>query len=396
MFVDGLFYGFRNLRRKGGRSLLTVISIAIGVTSVVLIGSIGEIGKREIDQELSSMGLGSIAVSADQKLTTQKMDRTDLQLLQSYPDVQSAVPIVTQLSTIRMRGMIANAMVWGISEENTQLISLETRHGRKFREADLLGKADVCLVDSRVAELFYQRENVVGKTMDLLLNGNYVSFEIVGVVSSGGNVLQNLVGDVIPSFVYLPYTTLQKYTGDNTFQQIAVTVQEGRDTGTLSQQLQDAVNRQHQLKRGFKASDLSKQKDSLNRLLEIVTFALSSIAAVSLVVAGLGIMTVMVVSVQERTREIGIKKSLGATQGMILSEFLMEALLLSLAGSLIGLLVGIGGVGLGCLLLGIQMRLNFQLLLLSILVSIFTGVIFGAYPALLAAKMRPVDALRFQ
>ena len=396
MLLDRLHYGLRNLCRKGGRTLLTVISIAIGVTSVVLIGSIGEIGRQEIDRELSAMGLGSIAVSADQKLTQEEMTQEDLQLLQSYPKVQNAVPIVTQLSTIRMRGMIANAMVWGISQEDNQLISLELRHGRKFRESDLSGRAAVCLLDSQVAELFYQRENVVGKRLDLLIDGSYLPLEIVGVVSSGGSVLQNLVGDVIPSFVYLPYTTLQDYTGDPSFQQIAVTVQEGESTQVLAQRLEEAVNRQHQLDRGFKASDLTRQKDSLNRLLEIVTLALSAVAAVSLVVAGLGIMTVMVVSVQERTREIGIKKSLGATQGMILLEFLMEALLLAVAGSLVGLAAGLGGVWIGCQIFSLQMRLDIPLLLISILVSVLTGALFGAYPALLAARMRPVDALRCQ
>ena len=191
MLLDRLHYGLRNLCRKGGRTLLTVISIAIGVTSVVLIGSNGEIGRQEIDRELSAMGLGSIAVSADQKLTQEEMTREDLQLLQSYPKVQNAVPIVTQLSTIRMRGMIANAMVWGISQEDNQLISLELRHGRKFRESDLSGRAAVCLLDSQVAELFYQRENVVGKRLDLLIDGSYLPLEIVGVVSSGGIVPVN-------------------------------------------------------------------------------------------------------------------------------------------------------------------------------------------------------------
>ena len=175
-----------------------------------------------------------------------------------------------------------------------------------------------------------------------------------------------------------------------------MTVQEGESTQVLAQRLEEAVNRQHQLDRGFKASDLTRQKDSLNRLLEIVTLALSAVAAVSLVVAGLGIMTVMVVSVQERTREIGIKKSLGATQGMILLEFLMEALLLAVAGSLVGLAAGLGGVWIGCQVFSLQMRLDIPLLLISILVSVLTGALFGAYPALLAARMRPVDALRCQ
>ena len=324
MFFDSFVCSIRNLGRKRFRSFLTIASIAIGVASVVLIGSIGEIGKGAITDELNSLGLGSVTVSA----------------------------------------------------------------------ADIAGAADVCVIDSNVAELFYKRDNVVGKSLDAMIGGSYVRLEIVGIASSGGNILQNMVGDVIPSFAYLPYTTVQRYTGEDSFGQIAVTLRDSADIDAAAEQLSASVNRFHNIERGFKAENISKQKDTLDNLLGVVTIVLSAIAAVSLVVAGLGIMTVMIVSVNERTREIGIKKSIGATRRTILLEFLIEAFTISLIGSIMGVAAGLALVWAGCALIGVAMSVNPALIAVSVALTVGIGMVFGVYPATVAARLRPVDALR--
>ena len=395
MVIDSFLCSLRNLRRKRFRSFLTISSISIGVASVVLIGSIGEIGKDTITRELNSLGLGSISVSADQKFTSLKMDEEDLALIREIPAVSSATPVVLCFGSLRMRGLVANAMLWGVDDSKNQMISLDPQYGRLINQSDISGSENVCVIDRKVAQLFYQRDNVVGKQLDAMIGGSYETFEIIGVADSGGNILQNMVGEVIPSLVYLPYTTLQRYTGEYSFEQIAVTLKNPTaDVDAVSQQLEAAINRLHNIERGFKAENISQQKDTLDRLLDIVTMILSAIAAVSLVVAGLGIMTVMIVSVNERTREIGIKKSIGATQGLILMEFLIEAFTISLIGSIIGVTFGLSVVWGGCKLLAIPISINFTLIMSSILLTIGIGVIFGVYPATIAAKMRPVDALR--
>ena len=250
------------------------------------------------------------------------------------------------------------------------------------------------MIDSNVAELFYKRDNVVGKSLDAMIGGSYVRLEIVGIASSGGNILQNMVGDVIPSFAYLPYTTVQRYTGEDSFGQIAVTLRDSADIDAAAEQLSASVNRFHNIERGFKAENISKQKDTLDNLLGVVTIVLSAIAAVSLVVAGLGIMTVMIVSVNERTREIGIKKSIGATRRTILLEFLIEAFTISLIGSIMGVAAGLVLVWAGCALIGVAMSVNPALIAVSVALTVGIGMVFGVYPATVAARLRPVDALR--
>lgn len=396
MLIDNLICSFRNLRRKKFRSILTISSIAIGVTSVVLIGSIGEIGKATINQELSSLGIGSITVSSDKKFTSQKITQQDLELIRTIPNVESATPVVVNYSSIKMRGLVANSVVWGTDQAEHQIVSLTPQYGRMISQPDIAGAANVCVVDSNVAQLFYKRDNIVGKTVDIMIGGGYVTFEIIGVASSGGSLLQNMVGDMIPSFVYIPYTTLQRYAGDSEFEQVAVTLSEDTNIPAVSTQITKMVNRNHQIERGFKADNISGQKETLNNVLNIVTTILSTIAAVSLIVAGLGIMTIMIVSVNERTREIGIKKSIGATGGMILAEFLIEAFAISLIGSIAGLCLGIAIVWVGCKIVSVAMSLNLTMLISSVILSVGIGVVFGAYPAFMAAKLKPVDALRME
>ena len=394
MVFDCLICSLRNLGRKKLRSALTVSGIAIGVASVILIGSIGRQGKSAIQEELGSLGLGSVSISADQRFTNLRMDEQDLQLLRELPVVESVSPVVMEYSTVRMRGLVANTMLWGIENGEESIISLTPKHGRMLMQEDLTSAADVCVIDSNTAKLFYNRENVVGKRLEALIGGSYVGLEIVGVVNSGGSILQNMVGDVIPAFVYLPYTTLQRYKGERYFEQLAITLRESAPEEATIQQLESLINRQHNLSRGFKADNIAKQKDALDRTLQIITWILSAIAAISLVVAGLGIMTVMTVSVNERTHEIGIKKSIGATNNTILVEFLIEAFTISLIGSMIGVVIGLAGVSVGCFLMHWPFQPDWDIIRNSLAISVCAGVIFGVYPAAMAARMRPVDALR--
>ncbi|MBE6907205.1 MAG: FtsX-like permease family protein [Ruminococcaceae bacterium] len=396
MLADSLVCSFRNLGRKKFRSFLTICGIAIGVASVVLIGSIGEIGKDTINRELSSLGLGSVTVSADKKFTSLKLSEEDLALIRSTPSVRSASPIVVDYSSVRMRGLVANTVLWGLDGANSQIITLKPKHGRLLNQTDLAGAVDVCVVDSNMANMFYHRENIVGKHLDAMIGGSYVTLEIVGVASSGGNILQSMVGDVIPSFAYIPYTTLQRYKGESSFEQIAVTLRNPDTIDSAAEQLTAMMNRSHNLERGFKIDNISQQKDTLNNMLSVVTIILSAIAAVSLVVAGFGIMTVMIVSVNERTREIGIKKSIGATKGVIMIEFMIEAFAISVIGSIMGVIVGLSLVWIGCTVVKVPLLINIKLLMSSVGLSVMVGMIFGVYPATIAAKMRPVDALRIE
>lgn len=394
MLLDTLRLSAKNLGRKKSRSALTIFGIAIGVASVVLIASIGEIGKFTINEEIDSLGAGGLVISGNSKTANTQLLIEHLEALRGSGTVDSAIPILVDYTKSYMRGLMMDTVVWGIDYGANQVISLETMYGRLITKNDVSGAKRICVVDANVANAYYKRDNIVGKTISLQFASGNEEFEVVGVVSSGGNVLQGLMGNFIPPFAYIPYTTMQELSGRASFDQIAVAVKSGVDESVAGTQLVKITNNVSGIRSGFKAENMQGQKDKLNSILGTVTVVLSLIAGISLVVAGLSIMTVMLVSVGERTREIGIKKSIGASRRNILFEFIVEAFIISLIGSLSGTAAGIILVVAGCLPLGLPVLLNRGLIVFCILFSLAIGVAFGVYPATVASKLNPVDALR--
>ncbi|MCL2056772.1 MAG: ABC transporter permease [Oscillospiraceae bacterium] len=383
-----------NLGRKKSRTMMTVIGIAVGVASVVLIGSIGDIGKYAISRELDSLGVSGIMVSSNRRIAGTALTDGHLELIRKSGAVDSAIPVVLDYTKTYMRELMMDAAVWGIDYGANQVFYLNRLHGRLLTKNDVTARRDVCVVDQNIAQAFYKRDNIVGKTVTVQFAAGMRELEVVGVVASGGNLLQGLIGSVVPCFIYMPYTTLQDYSRKDSFDQIAVKVKPGVDGDVAGRQIQNELTAFTGVSGGFKADNMTAQKERLDRVLGIAAAALSAIAGVSLVVAGLSIMTVMLVSVHERTREIGIKKSIGASRHDILAEFLMEALAISVIGSLAGTAAGLLFLAAGCLPLGIPLRFNTQTIALCVMFSICVGVVFGVYPASVAAKMKPVDALR--
>lgn len=392
--LDMLRMSLFNLGRKKSRTFMTVMGIAIGVASVVLIASIGDIGKYTINEELDTLGVGGIMVSSNRKLPGTALTDEHLDLIRDSGAVDSAIPVVLDYTKTYMRELMMDAAVWGIDYGANQVFYLNSLYGRLLTKNDVTARRDVCVVDQNIAQAFYKRDNIVGKTVSVQFASGTRELEIVGVVSSGGNLLQGLIGEVVPCFLYMPYTTLQDYSGKDSFDQIAVKVKAGVDGDIAGEQIQNALSEATGVPGGFKADNMAGQKQKLDNVLNIITIALSAIAGVSLIVAGLSIMTVMLVSVTERTREIGIKKSIGASRRNILVEFLVEAFAISVIGSLAGTVVGILLIIIGCMPFGITVRINMQLVAFCILFSILVGVVFGVYPASVASKLRPVDALR--
>lgn len=396
--MDLIKNSMKNILRKKMRSMLTIIGISIGVLSVIIISIIGEVGKATVNSELNSMGISGFCIrtSGNSGEETKSLSKEELAMVQANPEVEEASPLVTKISSIRAAAAVSQAVVWGIDSNAPNIVSMELIHGRYINRKDVSSNAKVCIVDESFAKMTYKRSNIVGKDVEVLIDGSYISFEVVGVVSSGGNLLQGIMGDIVPSFLYVPYSTLSRYSKNPNFSQIVAKLAQGANETVAANSIQRDLNQKLGTTSEIKVENLNQQKDKLNSILNMITSILSAIGGISLVVAGLSIMTVMLVTVNERTREIGIKKSIGASRRMILLEFLSESFLLSIIGSSIGTVSGMAIGFLGCLILNLPFVISGGTIAFCILFSVLIGIVFGVYPARKASLLRPVEALRYE
>lgn len=384
----------RSIIRGRGRSLLTLSGVAVGVFAVVVISGIGTVGSRQINQTMVTMGINSALVEASDKEGSITLTQEDVDAFGRLEGVDQAMPLMAAMSQSKILGETLNCYAWGVDRNAKDIISIEAVHGRLIDNHDVDNHLNVCVIDEVLATETYGRSNIVGKTIKLLLEGSYYDFEVVGIAKSGITGLQNIMAGIIPDFVYVPYSTMQDITGKTDYDKIALLLNGGSADARLTDTLTDEVNSIKDCSGGLIINNFQSQKRQLTDILGIITTVLSLIAGISLVVSGITVMTTMLVSVGERTREIGIKKSIGAKSSEIMLEFLTESVLLTALGSIIGIVLGLLCCGIGCLVLSVPFSVPVTAVAASLGFSVLMGAVFGVYPAAKAAGMNPIDALR--
>ncbi|MCI1964718.1 MAG: ABC transporter permease [Oscillospiraceae bacterium] len=393
MIMDFLKSAFRNLKRKRTRTVLTVLGITIGVSSVIIISNISQCGTDSLNNELNSLGLSGLSISVNDGKNA-SITEDDLSLIRKFSQVEQATPVLMENTRVAVRNNTTTALLWGIDSEASDIISLQVLYGRLLNRRDITTRANVCLVDEQFSKNAYHRSNMIGKTISFPCGGIEQDFTVVGVIKTGTGLLQNLIGNYIPTFVYVPYTTIQAASGQESFDEVAVKICSGDNAENVGEMIVKHLNLRSGTEGAFVSNNLAKQKDGLLQVLDLVTLILSAVGAISLLVASLSIMTVMLVSVNERTREIGIKKALGATRSSIMLEFLFEAGLISLIGCLIGIGAGFLISCAGASAFHVTFHIRIDIILMVTGFSVLSGSVFGVYPAYKAARLKPVDALR--
>ena len=380
--------------RSRTRSLLTMAGIAVGVFSVVLVSTVGTIGTSQVSATLVTMGVDTLLVQAANKSVTVTITDKDVSTVRRVDGVNDVMPLMASVTEAKMIGRRLDCYVWGVDKSADRLISLEAKHGRLITNSDSAAGLKVCVIDEQFAQKSYGRSNVVGKTLSMFLGGKYHEFEIIGVASSGLSSLQGMLSNIMPGFMYIPISTMQQLTGRTTYDKLAVKLTDMNTDIPVVEAVQEALNRTNGTTDAYIVNNLLSQKGQLEDILSIVTTALSLVAGISLAVSGISVMTTMLMSVTERTREIGIKKSIGASCRDICREFLSEAVVMTMTGSAAGIAAGLLVSGIGCIILGIPFRVNWLMIALSGIASGVVGAVFGAYPAYKASSLNPVEALR--
>ena len=393
MFFQSVKMAWKSIASNKMRSFLTMLGIIIGVISLVVLVSLVSGATTSVTDEINSLGSNLLTVSiSDNKGKPMKL--SDVNALMDEEQIDLAAPAATLNVTGKYGSESDAVMVTGTTAAYSQIQGLEIRYGRFLKTTDVDNVNYVAVVNETLAEELIGYTTCVGEKIHL----NGMTFTIIGVLDEeNSSSLTSQAGDQL--MAYIPYTTAIRVSNsvstEVTSFYVAAADENSMDKAEtmLKTQLMSRFNEDED---AFTITNRSEIMDALSSVTGTLSLLLGGIAAISLLVGGIGIMNIMLVSVTERTREIGIRKAIGAGRGNIMIQFLVEALTISLIGCVIGIvcswaiLMAVNVIG------DVSYGLNATVVAVSILFSLGIGVIFGMYPANKAASMLPIDALRFE
>ncbi|MDP4292192.1 MAG: ABC transporter permease [Bacteroidota bacterium] len=396
---------FHALRRNKLRTFLTMLGIIIGVASVIAMLAIGQGSKKSIQDQISSMGTNLVFVmpGSQQRGGIQLGNTSAVSLSARDLDaIKNESPSIGDISPeVRANGQAVYGhknwptSLFGSNTAYLNIKKIEVEDGRCFTEKEVKGAAKVCLIGKTVIEnLFGKGANPIGMTVRY----KKIPFQIIGILKSRGN---NTFGQDQDDLLLAPYTTVQKRVlASIYFGSIQASAVDETKTKDAANEMEQALRKSHKIKATDQDDFTVRSQDELvstfSSISNVLTVLLGAIASISLLVGGIGIMNIMYVSVTERTREIGLRMSVGGRGKDILMQFLIESIMISILGGTLGILLGIGASK----LIGITMKWPVVVMpasvALSFLVCTVIGVFFGWYPARKASNLNPIDALRYE
>jgi len=395
---------FKALGKNRFRTFLTMLGIIIGVAAVIAMQAIGNGSSSDINKRISSLGSNLIMISPAAATTggvrlesgsaaVLRKEDADI-LINGAPDIQAVSPMVRQASQIKYGNENWRTNVIGAYADYFFIRDYELSYGSAFTDDEEKKLVKVCVVGKTVANnLFGENVNAVGKTIRI----GTVPFLVTGLLKSKGSGFGQDQDDIIIA----PFSTVQRrMLGTDKIQQIFASAVSEDVVNNAVQEARTALRKKHKLQTSqaddFNIGTQSEIRETLNQVIGTITVLLAVIAAISLVVGGIGVMNIMLVSVTERTREIGIRMAVGATPMDVQFQMLIEAMSLSLAGGVIGILLGVATSFLVTSIAGWTTLISIQSIIISFVVSTFIGIFFGWYPARKAARLNPIDALRYE
>lgn len=386
------------------RTLLTLLGIIIGVGAVIAMVSLGFGMKENIKNNISKLGSNLLIITPGGRTATGARLAAGEGAKLTYDDAQAIVrqvdDIAAMSASVSSSYQLVNgnqnwtSRVEGTTPSNFDIQNFEVDSGRLFSERDLSSRNRVCVIGKTVAENLFPDGKPVGATIRI----KKAPFQVVGVLKGKG---QSGMGQDQDDIVFIPLTTAQsRMMGITHVQRITIQAANENVIGDVQAEVEQVLRTRHKIKEGgnddFTVGNMAAVMETMMETANSITILLGCIAAISLVVGGIGIMNIMLVSVTERTREIGIRKALGATYNNILQQFLIESMVIGVIGGAIGVVVGCGASVIISKIAGWNSVISVWAIIIAVVFSVGIGLIFGVYPARKAAIMDPIDALRYE
>lgn len=429
LIFENILLALNGLRANKMRSLLTMLGIIIGIAAVIAIMTMGDSISSSVTDSMSSMGANNITVGVQQKSTTEEISDSGLtfsmgprfselsdedyvteemleDLKEHFSGSMEGFSLTESVGsgTAQKGSAYAYVSATGVNEDNLENTELTILAGRSLTARDQEEARKVVLVSDLLAEKIFGNDHMdaVGQTLDVLFEDRYNSYTIVGVyeyeASSFG--FSSTSDEDTVTTLYMPLKTAQNQSHNTSgYSQFTILTASNVSATELCSQIEDYMNRKYYSNNeSFEISAMSMESviESMTEMLGTISMAIAAIGGISLLVGGIGVMNIMLVSITERTREIGTRKALGATNGSIRLQFIVEAITLCLLGGFIGILLGIGIAAAATNMMGYAVSPSVTGIVVSVSFSVFIGVFFGYYPANKAAKMNPIEALRYE
>ena len=403
MYKESFLMAWASLIANNMRSILTMLGIIIGVAAVIALVSIGNGVKQDIQNSISSLGSNLLMVMPGAPRTPgvrpsqgsmKSLKVSDYEATSKLDGVKAASPYTANSYVTIYQSKNWTTTVSGVSSNFQDVNNWTMAEGRFISSKNVENRERVAVVGQTVVKNLFAGEDPVGKEIRV----KNIPFRVIGVLNSKGN---GTMGNDQDDAIFIPYTTaMERVEGVDYLRMVYVVASDDNGIDRLQSDIENLLRVRHGIKDtnldDFNIQNMKSIMETMEQTTGTLTLFLGAVAAISLVVGGIGIMNIMLVSVTERTREIGIRKALGATYFVIVTQFLIEAVVISLMGGLIGIALGIGASKLIGLASGMSTVISVPTIVLSFAFSMAIGLVFGIYPARKAAKLNPIDALHYE
>lgn len=403
MYKESFLMAWASLVANKLRSLLTMLGIIIGVAAVIALVSIGNGVKQDIENSISSLGSNLLVVlpgaprtpgARSSQGSMKSLKISDYEAIAKLEGVKAASPMTNGSYVVIYQNKNWTTSVAGVNSNFQDVNNWTMTSGRFFSDKNVQNRERVAVVGQTVVKNLFTDEDPVGKEIRV----KNIPFRVIGVLKSKGN---GTMGNDQDDTVLIPYTTsMERVEGIDYLRRVYVVAKDDEGIDRLQADIENLLRVRHNIKDtnldDFNIQNMKSIMETVAQTTGTFTLFLGAVAAISLVVGGIGIMNIMLVSVTERTREIGVRKALGATYSVIVTQFLIEAVVISLMGGFIGIAFGIGASKVIGMVSGMSTIVSVPTIIMSFAFSMAIGLIFGIYPARKAAKLNPIDALHYE